>query len=199
MIPHSRPTISQEDNKAVGEVLQSGLIAQGKKVAEFENNLASYLNVKGGVAVSSGTAALHLALLALDVKEADEVILPSYVCVAPLNAIYYQQAKPVLAEIDLNTGNIDPEKISKLISKKTKAIIVPHLFGNPASIARFKEFGIPVIEDCAQTLGALYHGTPVGSLVISPYAPFMPPRLLQPVKAVWFCQIMTSFSKKLVR
>lgn len=163
MIPHSKPTITPEDSKAVCNVLESVAIAQGEIVKEFERSVASFVGVKGGVAVNSGTAALHCALMALGVKQGDEVILPGYLCVAPLNAIRYVRAVPVFSDIDASTGNIDSKEAKRLISRKTKAIVVPHLLGQPAQMEGFRDLGIPVIEDCAQSIGARYQGQCVGS------------------------------------
>ncbi|MFZ6017174.1 MAG: aminotransferase class I/II-fold pyridoxal phosphate-dependent enzyme [Nitrospirota bacterium] len=106
MIPHSRPTIGDEEIKNVEKVLLSHHITCGSMVERFENNMAYYIGVKGGVALSSGTAALHLALLSLGVGEGDEVIIPSYVYLAPLNAITYCRAKPVIVDIDPDTPTL---------------------------------------------------------------------------------------------
>ena len=133
MIPHSRPTLDERDFVSVSEVFKSGQIAQGERVAEFERKLANFVGTKNGVATNSGTSALHLALAALGVKEGDEVIIPSYVCTAPLNAINYLRVTPVLVDIDPHSFNLDVRKLTNCITRKTKVIIVPHLFGLPAS------------------------------------------------------------------
>lgn len=163
MIPHSRPTITKEDISAVSRVMNTGEIAQGEMVRRFEQSVASFVGVKGAVAVSSGTAALHLSLVALGVKAEDEVIMPSYLCVAPLNAVRYVGATAVFSDIDPMTGNIDPAAAKRLVSEKTSAIIVPHLFGQPARMQGFRDLGIPIIEDLAQSIGAGYLGRPVGN------------------------------------
>ncbi|MFH1674129.1 MAG: DegT/DnrJ/EryC1/StrS aminotransferase family protein [Pseudomonadota bacterium] len=163
MIPHSKPTIDSEDIKSVCNVLESGAIAQGGVVKEFERSVAAFVGVKGGVAVNSGTAALHLALIALGVKTGDEVILPGYLCVAPLNAVRYVEATPVFSDIDPGTGNIDAKRAQAVVSEKTKAIIVPHMLGQPAQMEGFGDLRIPIIEDCAQSIGARYKGKRVGS------------------------------------
>ncbi|MDO9575929.1 MAG: DegT/DnrJ/EryC1/StrS family aminotransferase [bacterium] len=154
MIPHSKPTITESDIKSVSEVMRSGYIAQGKKVQQFEEKLASFIGVKGGIATSSGTSALHLALIVLGVGKEDEVILPTYVCTAPLNAIYYTGAKPILADINEDDFNISARDVEKKLTKKTRAIIVPHMFGLPTEMEKILRLGIPVIEDCAQSIGA---------------------------------------------
>ncbi len=164
MIPHSRPTLDESDRKAVLSVLESGQLVQGKQVARFERDLAAIIGTKQGVAVSSGTAALHLALLALDIGPGDEVIFPTFVCDALLQAVTYVGAAPVLADIDPRTFNLDVGDLKKRVTKRTKAVIVPHMFGLPADMEEILALGIPVIEDCAQAIGARYNGSRVGSL-----------------------------------
>jgi len=163
MIPHSRLTISPEDSQFVARVVESGRVAQGAAVREFEAAVASYVGVKGGVAVSSGTSALHVALIAMGVGVGDEVVLPSYLCVAPLNAIHYVGATPVLADVNPATGNISPESVRQMINKRTKVIIVPHMMGMPAEIETLRSLGVPLLEDCAQSIGALFKGRQTGS------------------------------------
>jgi len=164
MIAHSRPTLLENDSTSLLKVLKSGHIAQGNQVAEFEESMASFLGMKGGVATSSGTSALHLSLLVLGIKEGDEVIIPSYVCSAPLNAINYVRATPVLVDINPSTFNLSVRELIKCVTKNTKAIIVPHLFGLPAEMDEILSLGIPVIEDAAQALGGNYKAKKVGSL-----------------------------------
>lgn len=163
MIPHSRPTLDQDDAAAVSAVLESGHLSQGKKVSLFEKALASFVGTRSSVAVSSGTAALHLSLLALKIGQGDEVILPSYVCTAPLNAVHLVSATPVIADIDRDTFNIDVRDLKKRITRKTKAIILPHMFGLPADLHEILSLGIPVIEDCALSIGSRYQGKRTGS------------------------------------
>ena len=163
MIPHSRPTIDQNDIDAVDAVLRSGWLAQGERVLKFETVLASLIGAGGAVAVSSGTAGLHLALRALGVGEGDEVVIPGFVCPALLNAVLYVLALPVLADIDRETFNIDVRDLKRRMTRKTKAVIVPHMFGLPADIREIVALGVPVIEDCAQALGSRYGGAPTGS------------------------------------
>jgi len=163
MIPHSRPTLDRNDEAAVKAVLESGQLAQGKKVRQLENEMASFIGTKAGAAVSSGTAALHLSLLALKIGRGDEVILPSYVCTAPLNAIFFVSAKPIIVDIDPETYNIDADDLKKKITRRTKAIIVPHLFGLPAELDAILALGIPVIEDCAMSLGSRFREMHTGN------------------------------------
>jgi perosamine synthetase len=163
LIPHSRPTIDQEEVNAALAVLRTGQLAQGEKVLQFEKALASLIGVGGAVAVSSGTAALHLSLLAMEIGEGDEVVIPSFVCPALLNAVRFVRAVPVLADIDRETFNLDILDLKRRVTGKTKAVIVPHMFGLPADIKGIIALGIPVIEDCAQALGSRYEGAPSGS------------------------------------
>jgi dTDP-4-amino-4,6-dideoxygalactose transaminase len=162
-IPHSRPTLGDEEAEAVAGVVNSGHIAEGEVVARFEKAFADKIGVRHAVAVSSGTAALHLALLALGVGPDDEVVIPSYVCVALLHAVQYVGAKPVLAEIDPLTYNMDPADVQKRLTRRTKAIIVPHMFGLAADLDNFLELNVPVIEDCAQAVGGTYHNRALGT------------------------------------
>lgn len=163
IIQHSRPTVGKEEMSAVQRVVKSAYLSMGQEVASLEKEMASRLKMKGAAAVSSGTAALHLALAGLKIGPGDEVILPTYVCTALLNAVHYVGAKPVLADVRLADGNIDPRDVAQRINPRTRAIIVPHMFGFPADIKALLELGVPLIEDCAQSAGALIGKKPVGS------------------------------------
>jgi len=163
MVPHSKPTITDQDIEAVVATLRSGQLSQGIQVQQFEEKIANFLGVKGAVATSSGTAALHLALLAIDIKPGDEIILPSYVCASLLQAVHYVSAKPVFVEINAASYNLDIDDLRKRISAKTRAIIVTHNFGLPAEIDKIIVPEIAIIEDCAQSIGAYYKNKPVGS------------------------------------
>ncbi|MGD9045110.1 MAG: DegT/DnrJ/EryC1/StrS family aminotransferase, partial [Desulfobacterales bacterium] len=173
-IPHSRPTLGEEEAQAVAVVIESGNIAEGEVVQRFENAFAEKLEVKHAVATSSGTAALHLVLLAMGIGPDDEVIIPSYVCTALLHAVQYVRARPILAEIDPVTYNIDPDDVQKRITPRTKAIIVPHMFGLAADLDKLLKLDVPIIEDCAQAVGGTYHkkrlGTFADAAIFSFYA-----------------------------
>ena len=178
MINHSKPTLTQEDYEAVLEVLQSGHLVQGNSVSAFEQYLSSFIGVSEGVAVSSGTAALHLSLLALGIGGGDEVIIPSYVCPALLNAVRYVNARPVISDIDGATFNVDVTNIKGRITPRTKAVIVPHMFGRTADIDAIAALGIPVIEDCAQSVGARHGQAYTGSFGICSIVSFYATKML---------------------
>ena len=162
-IPHSRPTLGQEEIGAVAEVIASSQIAQSKVVHEFERAFAQKMKAKYAVTTNSGTAALHLVLLAMGIGERDEVVIPSYVCTALLNAVKYAGAAPVLAEIDPENYNLDPDDVKRRLTKRTKAVIVPHLFGLAADMEDLLALNVPIIEDCAQALGSTYNQKYVGT------------------------------------
>lgn len=176
MIPHNKPTLDEKEIEAIQEVILSGWVANGEKVKNFERDFCKYLgfNSNCAVAVSSGTAGLFLALKAIGVGENDEVILPTYVCSAVLNAIYMAQAKPILVDIDDKDFNISFDLVNQLINQRTKALIIPHTYGVPIDIHRIKNIGIPIIEDCAQAIGSKigddYAGTIGDISVFSFYA-----------------------------
>ena len=162
LIPHSRPTLGASELESLGPVIRSGMIAQGPMTARFETNFSQTFDLGQGAAVSSGSAGLHLALLALAVGPGDEVIIPSFVCTAVLNAVNYVGATPVPADIDPETFNIDPRDVEKRFSPRTKAMIVPHLFGLPADMDGLLKLDIPIVEDCAQAIGGQYGNRPLG-------------------------------------
>lgn len=163
IIKHSKPTLDATDIAAVSKVIRSNHIAQGETVRKFEKKLAKFIGAYDAVAASSGTAALHLALLALDTKKGDEVIIPSYVCLALLNAVNYTGATPKLCDINADDFNISLKEVERKINKRTKAIIVPHMFGMPADIENIVKLGIPIIEDCAHAIGSKVKEKKAGS------------------------------------
>lgn len=163
IIPHSRPTLGQEEIDGIDRVVESAQIAQGMMVKYFEQRFAKEMGVDYAVSTNSGTSALHLVLLAMGIGSRDEVIIPSYVCTALYNAIKYVDASPVLADIDPETYNMDPGDVKRRLTKHTKAIIVPHLFGLAADLDSFLHMNVPIIEDCAQAVGSTYHNKRVGT------------------------------------
>ncbi len=164
MISHSKPTIEKDDIDAVTRVMISQQIAIGPKTREFEKKLSAFIGVKDAVATSSGTTALHLALACLGVGKGDEVILPTGVCPSVLYSIHYCGAKPILVDINLDDHNISVEDAKQKITLKTKAIIVPHMYGVPADLYALKEFDVPLIEDCAHAIGASHGNKKLGSI-----------------------------------
>ncbi len=163
----ARPITAEEELKAIEEVLKSGMLAQGRAVSKFENLFSEYIGVKNATAVSNGTVALDVALKALEIREGDEVITTPFTFIATANSILYQKAKPVFADVDERTFNIDPEDVINKVTKKTKAIIGVHLFGHPFDVKAIQEIcedhKLLLVEDCAQAHGAEYRGKKVGS------------------------------------
>ncbi len=166
-IPISKPMFDEAEKKAVAEVLESGIIAQGPKVLEFEKEFTKVTGTNHAVATSSGTTAIHLALLATGIKPGDEVITTPFTFIATATPILFCGAQPVFVDIDPKTLNIDPQKIEEGITEKTKAIIPVHIFGQPAAMDHIMEIAeahdLVVIEDACQAHGASYHGKQVGS------------------------------------
>ena len=167
-IPYGRQCIEEDDIQAVVDVLRSDYLTTGPKIAEFEKVVASYVGAKYAVAVSNGTAALHIACLAAGITEGDEVITSPITFAASANCVLYCGGTPVFADIDPKTYNIDPEHIRRKITPRTKAIIPVHLAGQPCDMdaihAIAKEHNLIVIEDGAHALGAEYKGKKIGGL-----------------------------------
>lgn len=167
MINIARPIIGAEEKQAVMDVLDSGLLAQGPRVKAFEEAFAKLCGVKYAIATSSGTTALHTALLALGIAEGAEVITSSFTFIASANSILYTGAKPVFVDIDPDTFNIDPRLIEAAITPRTKAILPVHLFGLSCDMDLIREIArkhhLIILEDACQSHGAHYHNQPVGS------------------------------------
>lgn len=168
MINIAKPIIGDEEIEAVTEVLKSGMLAQGPQVDKFQNEFAEYVEAKHAIATSSGTTALHTALVAAGVQKGDEVITTPFTFAATSNSILYSDAKPVYADINAKNFNLDPEKIEEHITDKTKAIIPVHLYGQPAQMDEIMEIAqkhdLKVIEDAAQAHGAVFKGKKIGSI-----------------------------------
>jgi len=166
-IPLAKPEVLEDDIAAVTAVLRSGRLSQGPVMHEFEHALAAYLEMPHAVVVNSGTSALQLALRALDIKENDEVILPSFSFMAVTNAILNEKAVPVFVDIDPETLNLDPLRLEAALSRKTKAVVMVHSFGIPAPAAEIVAFArrhsLAVIEDACEALGAEIDGRKVGT------------------------------------
>jgi len=171
-IPINIPIVGKEEIIAVTSILKNGALTSaanlgGKHVQNFEKSTALFVNSKYAVAVNSGTAALQAALHALDIKKGDEVLVPSFTFVATANAVVSTGAKPVFVDILKENYTIDSDDLEKKITKKTRAIIPVHLYGNVAHIERLREiskkYNIPIIEDSAQSLGSTYKGKHTGT------------------------------------
>jgi perosamine synthetase len=165
-IPLSRPDITEREIDAVVSVLRSPHLSLGPKLVEFEEAFASYIGVPHAVALSSGTAGMHLGLLTLGVGEGYEVILPSFTFIAAANVVLYQRATPVFADVDPVTLNLTAESIERAITPRTRAIILVHTFGYPADLGAILElaerYNLRVIEDACESIGAEYRGARVG-------------------------------------
>ena len=155
------PDVGAAEAEAVAEVLESGQLTMGPRVEEFERGLAAACGTEHALVVSSGTAALHVAVLALGIGPGDEVLVPAYTFPATANVVAFVGAKPVLVDVDPETMNLDPAKVE--VGPRTKAIIAVDLFGRPARIEELPE-GVPVLEDAAGALGAKRRGRQCGSL-----------------------------------
>jgi perosamine synthetase len=167
-IPITKPLFSEDEERAVVEVLRSGWVVQGPKVAAFERVVANYVGVPHAIATSSCTTALHLALVLLGIGPGDEVIVPSFTFIATANVVCYTGATPVFVDIDPQTYNLDPNRLETAVTPRTKAIMPVHQIGLAADMDRLNaianRYGLAVIEDAAPALGATYKGKRVGGL-----------------------------------
>ncbi len=163
-IPLARPMLGPEEEAAVLEVLRSGQLSLGPRVAAFEGAFAGRLRVAHASAVSSGTAGLHLALRAVGVSDGDEVVTSPFSFVASANAVLFERARPVFADIDPVTLNLDPEAAAAAITDRTAALLPVHIFGYPADVPVLERLGPPIVEDACEALGAMHaDGTAVGA------------------------------------
>ncbi len=162
-IPLARPVIGAEEEERVLDVLRSGRLSLGPVVAQFEQAFAARLGAAHTSAVSSGTAGLHLALRAVGVSDGAEVITSPFSFVASANVALYERARPVFADIDPVTLNLDPAAAAATITDRTAALLPVHVFGYPAEIEAFERIGLPIVEDACEALGAVHaDGVPVG-------------------------------------
>jgi perosamine synthetase len=168
MIPYGRQLIDEDDIGAVVEVLQSDWLTTGPGVGEFEQAFAAAVHAKEAVAVSSGTAALHAAMFALDIAPGDEVIVPAMTFAATANCVVYQGARPIIVDVDPGTLVISPQQVQAAITSRTKAVIAVDYAGHPADYDRLRaiteQHGIALVADACHSPGGLYKGRPVGSL-----------------------------------
>jgi perosamine synthetase len=167
VIPLAQPVVGALEEKLVAEVLRSGQLSLGPRVVEFERGFASVVGSPFASAVSSGTAGLHLALRAVGVSDGDEVITSPFSFVASANVALYERARPVFADIDPVTLNLDPRAAEAAVTSRTRALLPVHIFGYPAAMGAFEAIaarhGLGVVEDACEALGAVHgDGTPVG-------------------------------------
>ena len=166
-IPLSEPDITEAEIEEVVTVLRSTRLSLGPKMEEFEASVSSYVGQPFGIAVSSGTAGLHLCIRALGIGSGDEVIVPSFTFIAAANAILYEGATPVFVDIDHQSLNLDPVRVEEAITTRTRAIIVVHTFGVPAAMDDLLDIAarhhLRIIEDACEAIGAEYDGRRVGA------------------------------------
>jgi dTDP-4-amino-4,6-dideoxygalactose transaminase len=157
-IPLARPVIGEAEERAVLEVLRSGQLSLGPRLAEFERRFAARVGAPHACALSSGTAGLHLALRAVGVEEGEEVVTSPFSFVASANAVLYERARPVFADIDPLTLNLDPDAAAAAVSERTRALLPVHIFGYPAAMGAFERLaerrGLAIVEDACEALGA---------------------------------------------
>ena len=167
-IPLARPYIDKEDRLGVDRVLKSGILSLGPRLRQFEQDFANYLGVKHACAVSSGTAGLHIAVRALGLKKGDKVITSPFSFIASSNCLLYEGVRPVFVDVEEETFNIDPSKVERAIGRKTKAILVVHIFGQSADmdpiIQIAKKYKLKIIEDACEAVGSSYKGKKTGTL-----------------------------------
>jgi dTDP-4-amino-4,6-dideoxygalactose transaminase len=177
----ARPDVGEEELAAVGEVLASGQLTMGPRVTAFEDALCHAVGTAHAVAVSSGTAALHLALLALGVGPGDEVILPAYTFPATANAVELCGGRAVLADVDADTFNVDVARVAEGVTPRTKAVLAVHLFGRPVDWEALQTAvpqEVALLEDAAGALGACYRGQPCGALGLLGCLSFHPRKIV---------------------
>jgi perosamine synthetase len=155
-IPLARPVLGAAEEEAVLGVLRSGRLSLGPRLQEFERAFAAWIGAPRASAVSSGTAGLHLALRAAGVSDGDEVVTTPFSFVASANAVVYERARPVFADIDPVTLNLDPAAAEAAVTERTHALLPVHIFGYPADLPAFEALGLPIVEDACEALGAAY-------------------------------------------
>src|SRR3954468_11277362 len=164
MLGFQPPAIGEEEIAAVAETIRSGWLTTGPRAAELERRMGGYLEAEHVLALSSGTAALHLALLAAGVGPGDEVITTPITWPATANVILHCGATPVFADVHEHDLNIDPQRVRELVGPRTKAILPVDLYGQPADLDPLLELGLPVVEDAAHAAESRYRGRKIGSV-----------------------------------
>lgn len=169
MVPVNEPHIARNALKYVSECIKTGWVSSGGSyLKQFEENFAKYLGTKHAVTTTSGTASLHLAIAALDIKKGDEVILPSHTMMASATAVVYTGATPVLVDVERDTWNMNVDQVREKITKRTKAIMPVHIYGLPVDmnplLALAKEHKLAIVEDAAESTGAEYKGVKTGAI-----------------------------------
>jgi dTDP-4-amino-4,6-dideoxygalactose transaminase len=164
VVPLARPVLGPEEEAAVIEVLRSGDLSLGPRVPAFEREFAEWVGASHASAVSSGTAGLHLALRAVGVSRGDEVVTSPFSFVASANVMLFEGARPVFADIDARTLNLDPQAAAAAVTERTAALLPVHIFGYPADLPAFERMGLPIVEDACEALGAVHaDGVRVGA------------------------------------
>ena len=162
------PYVADNQKKYILDCIDTNWISsKGKYISEFETQFSNFIKIKNSIAVSNGTTALHTALVALDIKQGDEVIVPTFTYIASVNSIAYTGATPVFVDIDEETWQMNIEEIEEKITKKTKAIMAVHLYGHPVEMNKVleiaKKYNLKIIEDCAEAIGSYYENNHVGT------------------------------------
>ncbi len=181
-IPLMRPWLGEEEVQAIREVVLSGWVSLGPKAAEFEQGVAAFVGAQHAVATNAATTSLHLTMQVMGVKPGDEVILPSFTCMANANAVIIAGAVPRFADIEPGTFNLDPADAERRIGPKTRAIMMVDQIGMPADVDRFKPLaarrGLLLLDDAATALGARYKGIPVGGHGVPTCYSFHPRKMI---------------------
>ncbi|GAA4886271.1 DegT/DnrJ/EryC1/StrS family aminotransferase [Pseudonocardia benzenivorans] len=179
-IPVMRPLLGEEEAEAVAEVVRSGWVAQGPKVAEFEREFAASVGAGHGIATTSCTTALHLSLLLLGIGPGDEVVVPSFSFIATANTVRHCGGTPVFADVERDSGNLDPASVAAVITPRTRAVVVVHQGGMPCDVSAIAAVcgDLPIVEDAACAAGSQAHGRPVGSGALLAAWSFHPRKVL---------------------
>jgi dTDP-4-amino-4,6-dideoxygalactose transaminase len=180
VIPVMRPFLGEEEAAAVADVVRSGWVAQGPRVAEFERAFAAFVGADHAVATSSCTTALHLMLHLLGIGPGDEVVVPSFSFIATANVVRYCGATPVFADVSAESGNLSAESVAAVVSPRTRAVLAVHQGGQPADVAALRAVcgNLPILEDAACAAGSTVRGRPVGGDALMAAWSFHPRKLL---------------------